>query len=219
MAQSLKAIQSAYDSFAAEYADAFSDELDRKPKDRDMLHRFAAEVKTGRHVWDFGCGPGHIAAFLGKQGLRISGMDLSERMVEEAKKRHPDIPFLQGNTLALELKDNSVAGAVAFYAIVHFSEAQVITFLEEIFRVLTPGGIFLMTFHIGEDTIHIGEFLGRTADIDFMFFTTAFIRNCLDRIGFRSVEIIEREPYSEAEFESRRAYAFARKPADAASGC
>ena len=55
-------------------------------------------------------------------------------------------------------------------------------------------------------------FLGQKVEIDFMFFTSDFIRRCLEKIGFKKIEIIEREPYPGVEYESRRAYVFAIKP-------
>ena len=60
--------------------------------------------------------------------------------------------------------------------------------------------------------IHIDEFFGKEIDIDFMFFRTDFISRCLQDIGFERVETIERDPYPEIEYQSRRAYVFARKP-------
>jgi SAM-dependent methyltransferase len=117
-----------------------------------------------------------------------------------------------GNILELEFENDSIAGAVAFYAIVHFTEEQVGMACREVFRVLQPGGIFLFTYHIGEKTIHLEEFLGKKIDIDFMFFTTDFILSCLKKNGFKKIDIIEREPYPGVEYESRRAYVFAKKP-------
>ncbi|MBW1841320.1 MAG: class I SAM-dependent methyltransferase [Deltaproteobacteria bacterium] len=107
---------------------------------------------------------------------------------------------------------DSIGGVVAFYAIVHFTEEQVEIACREVFRVLQPGGIFLLTYHIGEETIHLDEFLGKKVDIDFMFFTTDFIFSCLKDSGFKKIDIIEREPYPGVEYKSRRAYVFAIKP-------
>ncbi len=82
----------------------------------------------------------------------------------------------------------------------------------ETFRVLQPSGLFLFTYHIGDETLHIEEFLGKKIDIDFMFFNTDFISGCLQDCGFTKIELIEREPYPDIEYESRRAYVFAKKP-------
>jgi len=211
MAQPLNKIEDLYDTIAKEYADAFSDEHKQKPKDQAILRRFSIEIGDKKPVWDFACGPGQTTKYLKDLGIVISGLDLSEKILEQAKTIHPEIHFQKGNILALDFDDNSIGGVVAFYAIVHFTEDQVETAFREVFRVLQPGGLFLCTYHIGEDTIRIKEFLGKNIDIDFMFFNTKFIYNCLTTIGFDKIEVIERGPYIGVEYDSRRAYVFAKK--------
>jgi len=212
LTQKLHKIESMYDSVAKEWAEIFFGEHEKKPKDLEILNRFSQEIGDRRPVWDFGCGPGNTAKYLKDIGIEISGLDLSEKMLEQARTTHPDIHFQKGNIFELEFENDSMAGIVAYYAIVHFTEEQVETAFHEVFRVLEPGGIFLFTFHIGEETIHFDEFLGKKVDIDFMFFTTDFILRCIEEIGFEKIEIIEREPYPGVEYESRRAYVFAIKP-------
>ncbi len=213
MGQDLAKIENLYDGVAKEYAETFLGEHEKKPKDQEILHRFALEIGDRRPVWDFGCGPGQTAKYLKNLGIEISGLDVSEKMLEQARTIHPDIHFKKGNILELEFKKDSIAAVVAFYAIVHFTEEQVEIACNEVFRVLQPGGIFLCAYHIGEEIILVEEFLGKKSDIDFMFFTTDFISSCLEKSGFEKIETIEREPYPEVEYESRRAYVFATKPA------
>jgi len=205
-------IEQTYDVVAAEYADAFSTEHDNKPMDREILARFAGEVGDVKPVWDFGCGPGHTTKHLADLGVEISGMDLSDGMVTQARARFPGIHFRKGNLLDLEFDDGSIAAVVSFYSIVHFTKAEVAVTFAEIFRVLRPGGLFLFTYHIGDETMHIDEFLEHDVDIDFMFFTTKFIKSCLEQCGFERIEMIERPPYPEVEYQSRRAYVFAYRP-------
>jgi ubiquinone/menaquinone biosynthesis C-methylase UbiE len=212
MGQNLDKVEDLYDTVAKEYADAFSGEHEKKPKDREILHRFAQEIGDRRPVWDFGCGPGQTTKYLTDLGIEIAGLDLSEKLLEQARTLHSGINFRKGNILDLEFAADSIAGVVAFYAIVHFTEEQVGIAFREVFRVLLPGGIFLFTYHIGEETIHLDEFLGKKVDTDFMFFTADFIFRCLKGSGFERIEIIEREPYRGVEYESRRAYVFAKKP-------
>ena len=212
MGQNLNKVENHYDTVAKEYAETFSGEHEKKPKDQEILHRFSQEIGDRRPVWDLGCGTGQTTKYLKNLGIEISGLDLSEKILEQARTIHPDIHFRKGNILELEFENDSIAGVVAFYAIVHFTEEQVEIAFREVFRVLQPDGIFLFTYHIGEETIHLDEFLGKKIDIDFMFFTTDFIFSCLKDSGFEKIEIIERGPYTGVEYESRRAYVFAIKP-------
>ena len=212
MGQELNNIERMYDTVAKEYSETFFAEHEKKPKDQEILRRFSIEIGDKKPVWDFGCGPGQTTKYLKDLGIEISGLDLSEKILEQARTTHPEINFRKGNILELEFDDDSIGGVVAFYAIVHFTEEQVEIAFLEVFRVLQPGGIFLFTYHIGEETIHLDEFLGKKVDIDFMFFTTDFIFSCLKDSGFEKIKIIEREPYPGVEYESRRAYVFAKKP-------
>lgn len=212
MGQSLHTIAKAYDRVAAEYAKRFSREHDDKPLDRDMLARFSQELAGRRPVWDFGCGPGQTTRYLKDLGLDISGLDLSEKQIGQARRLHPDIAFRRGNLLELDFAENSIAGVVAFYAIVHFTAEQVGTAFREMFRVLQPGGVLLLAYHIGAELMRVHEFLGKKIDIDFMFFETGFISRNLTAAGFGKIETICREPYPEVEYPSQRAYVFARKP-------
>jgi ubiquinone/menaquinone biosynthesis C-methylase UbiE len=210
--QDLNKVEHLYDRVAKEYAETFSDEHEKKPKDQEILCRFSQQIGERRPVWDFGCGLGQTTQYLKNSGIEISGLDLSEKILEQARRLHPALHFRKGNILELEFENDSIAGIVAFYAIVHFTKEQVGIAFHEVSRVLQPGGIFLFTFHIGTETIHLDEFLDKKVDIDFMFFTTDFIFNCLKDSGFGKIEIIEREPYPGVEYKSRRAYVFAIKP-------
>jgi len=210
--QNLKQVENLYDTVAEEYAKTFSGEHEKKPKDQEILQRFSQEIGDRRPVWDLGCGPGQTTRYLKNLGIEISGLDLSERILEQARTIHPEIHFRKGNIVELDFENGSIAGVVAFYAMVHFAEEQVRIAFREVFRVLQPGGIFLFTYHVGEETIHLGEFLGKKVDTDFMSFTSDFIFRCLKDSGFEKMEIIEREPYLGVEYESRRAYVFAKKP-------
>jgi SAM-dependent methyltransferase len=202
-----------YDQVAEEYAREFRDELDKKPFDRKMLDWLAERVDRTRAVCDMGCGPGQIASYLRGRGLEVCGVDLSPEMVRQAQALNPDIPFQQGDMLALTgVADNSYAAIAAFYSIIHIPRPLMIEALRELKRVLLPQGLLLLAFHIGQQTVHRDEWWGKEVSLDFYFFETEEIKRDLKTAGFELEEVIERDPYPDVEYQSRRAYIFARKP-------
>src|SRR5262249_28533432 len=184
MKQTSDHIRACYDAVAREYADRFAGELAHKPLDRELLGRFASEVGGRGEVYDLGCGPGQTTAFLHGCGVKVRGLDLSADLLREAKQRHPGIAFEPGDLLSLPLADGSLAGVVAFYAIVHLSPAGLRRALAEIYRVLVPGGRLLLAFHVGEGSLHVDEFLGHSVSLDFVFFSPQAVRDELVRAGF-----------------------------------
>jgi ubiquinone/menaquinone biosynthesis C-methylase UbiE len=209
----LDAIQTSYDRVADEYARHIFSELKHKPLDRELLTRFAAEVKGKGEVCDMGCGPGHIARHLHDAGAHVFGLDLSLGMLEQARRLNPDIPFRQGNMLALDLPDASLAGIAAFYAIVNLPRESLPQVFREMARVLQPGGLLLLGFHIGDDTLHRHDWWERPINMDFHFLNPQSVQRDLEAAGLAVEEIVEREPYAPGvEHQCRRAYIFAREP-------
>jgi ubiquinone/menaquinone biosynthesis C-methylase UbiE len=209
---SARSIRDSYDRIADEYALRIPGELLHKPFDRELLDRFAAETRAGT-VCDMGCGPGHIAAYLRDAAADVFGLDLSPKMLEQAQRLNPEIPFKQGDMLALDLQDESLAGIAAFYAIVNIPAASLPQVFAEMFRVLQPAGLLLLAFHVGDHILHEKELWGRPISMDFYLLQPDVIREQLAAVGFVVEQILQREPYApDVEYQSQRAYVFARKP-------
>jgi len=206
-----KTIREDYDRLAEQYALHIADELQHKPFDRELLDRFAAQVRGRGEVCDMGCGPGHVARHLHDAGLTVFGLDVSPRMLEQARKLNPGISFREGNMLNLDLPEAMLAGIVAFYAIVNLPKDLLPVVFQEMLRVLQPGGLLLLAFHVGDQVLQEDELWGLKISMNFLFFQPAEIRHSLKQAGFVVEEIVEREPYPDVEYPSRRAYIFARK--------
>jgi SAM-dependent methyltransferase len=201
-----------YDMVAEEYATHFFDELSHKPFDCQLLTEFSQLTPEGR-ICDMGCGPGHVARFLSELGLNVLGVDISQAMVQVARRLNPGIVFEQGNMLRLQFPDASFAGIAAFYSLIHIERSGVPLALEELFRVLAPGGRLLASFHVGEGEVHRKEFLGQDVPFHASFFGIEEMTECLTKAGFLIDETFDRPPY-EFEYPSQRAYILARKSGD-----
>jgi SAM-dependent methyltransferase len=206
-------LEASYDRVAEEYASQFHNEMEHKPFDRKMLDRLIEKVDCLGPICDLGCGPGQIARYLQGRGADVCGMDLSLEMVRCAQRLNPAIPFQQGNMLALtNVSDHAFGGIAAFYSILHVPRPDVVRALQELKRVLHPHGVLLLAFHIGHEVLRKDEWWGQTVSLDFIFYTTSEMKDYLREAGFELEEAVERDPYPEAEYQSRRAYLFARKP-------
>jgi SAM-dependent methyltransferase/GNAT superfamily N-acetyltransferase len=207
-------VRSAYDDLAAPYARNLSDELAGKPLDREWLERFADRTRGKGRVCDLGCGPGHVARFLHDRGVDVFGVDLSPAMVTEARRLHPSIAFREGDMMALEEPEGSLAGIVAFYAIVHLVEPALRTAFREMRRVLRSDGLLLLAFHVGDDVMRPRELWGVPVALDWVFHRLEDVTHALVDAGLAIDDVVERAPYEGVEHPSRRAYVLARRVPD-----
>jgi ubiquinone/menaquinone biosynthesis C-methylase UbiE len=200
-----------YDTVAEKYAVELGDELRHKPLDRALLTAFAEQVPGERRIWDVGCGPGHITAFLAGLGVTAAGVDLSDGMLAQARLRHTDLEFTQGSMLTLPADDASWNGIVSFYSIIHLLDnADVRTALREFRRVLAPDGLLLLAVHIGDEVRHLDEWFGAQVDVSFRFFDSSWLTTELTAIGLTVEALTRRRPYPDVEVATDRAYFLCR---------
>jgi ubiquinone/menaquinone biosynthesis C-methylase UbiE len=98
----------------------------------------AAGVGEGSRVLDVASGPGQVAARAAARGASVAGVDVSDGMVELARRLHPDIEFRAGDAHRLADPDRSYDAAVANLAVPHLADhARAVA---EMRRVLVEGG-------------------------------------------------------------------------------
>ena len=78
-------------------------------------------------------------------------------------------------------------------------------------RVLNPGGVLLITFHIGDEIEHLDNWWEKPVNLDFAFYQPNEMEDWLHEAGFELEETLVREPNPEVEIATRRAYIFAKK--------
>ena len=198
----LTATRAAYDTVAADYATRLADALDTNPFDRAVLALYADLVRSavpgGRtRVVEIGCGPGRITAHLAGLGLDMLGIDLSPAMIEQARRRYPDLEFRVGDMTAPDLLPGGAAGLVAWYSLIHVPPAEHPAVLAGFRRALAPGGHLLLAFHAGDERHHITDAYGHSGlAYDAYRLSPERLEQQAVQAGFRPVARLIREPIS-----------------------
>ena len=202
-------VRAGYDEVAAEYEVRFADELDDKPRDRELLAAFAANV--GDPVVELGCGPGQIGGFVRAHGRRVVGADLSPAMAHLAAQRLDNVAI--ADMRSLPLAPGAVGGIVAFYSLIHVGRSEVTTVLRECARVLRPGGRILFTVHEGTEDRVVREFFGRPIEsaVPVTYFQLEELVAACGQAGLDVVGADRRDPY-ESEGTTVRVHVEAQLP-------
>lgn len=135
----------AYDELAENYNLL----VDHKPHnayyDRPNTLKLLEDVK-GKTVLDAACGPGKYAEILHSKGARVTGFDISTRMIRYAKERNGDLGTFFVHDLSeplTKLKDQSFDFVLCALAL-HYIEDWELT-IKEFHRVLKTNGQLIIS--------------------------------------------------------------------------
>jgi SAM-dependent methyltransferase len=206
----LDTTRTAYDTMAADYAERFRDELAGQPLERALFAAFAELARDGGPVADLGCGAGLLTAYLHSLGLDVFGVDLSPRMLAEARRAHPGLRFEEGSMTALDLPDGALGGITALYSIIHIPTERLPELFAGFHRVLAPGGHLLIAVLVGDEQRHRTEAFGHAISLDYHLRPPDRLAEPLTEAGFVVDARLLREP-GEGEL-LPRAFLLARKP-------
>lgn len=160
------------------------------------------KLPPGASILDLGSGTGHFADFMQKKGFKVTGLDPSEGMLEYARKNFPDVPFIKGIASELPFPDAQFDYVLCIEVLRYLHPDDVAASYREIYRVLKPGGSFLVTQVNTLSTegyyifYHFDKFLRNTLrgkDYHTGYFTDAEQEDRLAReAGFGRTEVIGR---------------------------
>jgi len=102
-------------------------------------------LKKGDSLLNVWSRTGEAIVYLRKKfpGISISNIELSDRFVELAEKNYPDEKFIRGSLHRFPFADSSFDCVLSLETLEHVAEPE--KFLGEIFRVLKPGKMLVMS--------------------------------------------------------------------------
>ena len=141
-------VRQAYSAMSDLYIELFASGAHEHPDDLDLMRRHLGTLSGP--VLDLGCGPGHLSSFLATTCPDVTGIDLVPEFVAYARRAHPAVQFQLGSLTSVDRPDASVAGALAWYSLIHFGPEHVFAALEEMRRIIAPGGVVVIGFFEGD---------------------------------------------------------------------
>ncbi|MFT5641179.1 MAG: 2-polyprenyl-3-methyl-5-hydroxy-6-metoxy-1,4-benzoquinol methylase [Cyclobacteriaceae bacterium] len=94
-------------------------------------------------VLELGCGEGRGIDLISPKASSYLGLDKIEVIINRLKNKYPKLNFESGSFPPVQIKDNSFDTIVTFQVIEHIKHDRL--FLEEIYRLLKPGGTALIS--------------------------------------------------------------------------
>src|SRR3989344_1110501 len=105
------------------------------------LEAFTKLIPKAGKVLDAGCAAGRDSKYLVDEGLNITGIDLVEAFITQAKRHVPKGIFLQGSFLNLPFDDEALDGVWSNASLLHFETIEEVQkALQEFHRVLKKNG-------------------------------------------------------------------------------
>lgn len=160
---------------------------------RSLIKRYLPADRTVS-ILDLGCGHGALIHFLRQAGFHnVVGVDVSPEQVAEASRLGIE-GIHEGNLMETlrNLSDHSHDVVIAFDVIEHFTKDELLYFADEVFRVLKPGGRWIIHAPNGESpfvgAIRYGDMTHEQA------FTRVSLPQLLVSSGFASTECHESGP-------------------------
>lgn len=134
-----------YNQHAAKFAQHFEEKLGAHE-----LTKFLSRVRKGGLILDAGCGSARDAAYFMSKGYQAQGIDLSEGLLAEAKKLHPEVPTQPMSLTDITLPESTFDGVWCKAALLHLERKDIPTVLHSFYRILKPGGHLFIQTKVGE---------------------------------------------------------------------
>lgn len=128
-------------------------------------------TKANASVLEIGCGPGNITKYLltKKTDLKIIGIDISENMIELAKKNNPTAEFVIMDCREIDSLNKKFDAIVCGFCMPYLSKDDCVKLISDCKNLLNNSGILYLSFVDGNYE-NSGYISGSSGDRTYFYF-------------------------------------------------
>lgn len=113
---------------------------------KELNEKIFPFIKKSKNLLDLGCGNARFYREIKDLNLKYSGLDISEGLIKEAQKYHPDLNLLCASAINTPYENNSFDCIVSFAVLHHIpSHEYREKFFKESYRLLEKDGFLILT--------------------------------------------------------------------------
>lgn len=146
--------------------------------------KFVAMLPQRATILDAGCGSGRDAKIFSAYGLKVIGIDFSEKMLEIAKKMASEAEFYLMDLESISFSKESFEGIWASSSLLHIAKEKIPCVLNSFYSILKPNGILYVRVKKGDGEGLIKDQRYSGIEKFFAFFQEEEITSFINESGF-----------------------------------
>ncbi len=191
-----------YDSreIAENYHRVFTEQDTARESDRKAIERyrkFISRLRLGGHILDAGCGTGRFVHFFVRDGFKVTGIDISDSMIQIAVGNNLDAVFRTMDLRQMDFQPYSFDGIWNVATMLHFDESEARHILNEFSRVLRSDGTLLIATRTMDKNLKAIEESMEGGKMTVYYYSPQKLLEMLTHSGFETIEVsVEPDDYS-----------------------
>ncbi len=149
------------------------------------INIFIDKLPSKARILDVGCAGGRDSEVFVERGFNVTGIDLCEPFLQEAKKRVPTGLFLKRDVLELDFEEAYFDGIWACAVLLHLEKKDLPKVLTDFYRILKTGGSMFIGVKQGEGEQSIVDSLSDGNSRFFSFYQKDGIEALVGEAGFK----------------------------------
>ena len=143
-----------------DYESDYRQGRDIRDEETEFFEKLSEKI-GGSKILDLGCGTGvPFDAYLVENGYDVTGVDIAQKHVEQARENFSDADFIREDFFELDIESDSFDAIVSFYAIFHIPREDHLELLQKMRNWVKEDGAILITMGAGEMDMHQGDIGG-----------------------------------------------------------